>query len=297
MRSILSLGLTAIAASTVSADTTIAVLEFGPGGSVHRTTSSADSSSAAVASFWNALHRPSSKKSTGVHAGMSVVPDLFTSADAGIVVGIKGGESLKSMPTAMSLLDEEAKDNVVGHMYVPGQAGAELMKRASKKDVESIAKEDMVRRLQKTAESAARGAVEGMETLSLVVDNDETATIADEQLGRMLETLKKEASSNGKTVIVHLVVEEEGRRRLNEDEDNKDGEQQNQNQNNNNQNNNQNQNYGEKTMYEIQTFNLFLWTAVGLFVILSMVIGAFINMPLMPDTLLFGEAAKLGGSD
>ena len=47
-------------------------------------------------------------------------------------------------------------------------------------------------------------------------------------------------------------------------------------------------------MYEIQTFNLYLWTSVGLLVIVFMVISAFINMPLMPDTLLFGETAKIG---
>lgn len=286
MRSILSLGLAAVAASSVSADTTIAVLEFGPGGSVHRTTSSStESNTGAVASFWNSLHR---SKSSSQHAGMSVTRDLFKSADAGIVIGIKtGGDSLKSMPTAMSLMEADSRD-VVGHVHVAGQASAELMMRATKKgeEVGSISKEDVGRRLQKSAELASRGSVT-METLSLAVGNDKSAAIeADEQLGRMLKTLKKEASANGKTVVVHLVVEEEGHRRL--DEEDQDGEQ--------NQNN-QNSNYGEKTMYQIQTFNLYLWTSVGLLVLLSMVISAFIAMPLMPDTLLFGDMAKLGGSD
>ena len=121
------------------------------------------------------------------------------------------------------------------------------------------------------------------------MDNDKSAAVeADEQLGRMLKTLKKEASANKKTVVVHLVVEEEGRRRLNEDEDNREGE---------GEQNNQNSNYGEKTMYEIQTFNLYLWTSVGLVVLVSWVIGAFIAMPLMPDTLLHAETAKMGGTD
>ena len=81
-------------------------------------------------------------------------------------------------------------------------------------------------------------------------------------------------------------------RRL-EDQNNGEDENNNNNQNANNQNQNSNSNY--KSMYEIQTFNLYLWTAVGLFVIVFMVIGAFIDMPLMPDTLLFGETAKIGG--
>lgn len=283
----LSLGLTALAASTaVSAETTIAILEFGPGGSVHRTTSSSatGSNSAAVASFWNVMHRPSSKHSMK-HAGMSVVPDLFTRADAGIVVGISGkGEALKAMPKTNSLLESGAND-VVGHVHVAGQAGAELMKRASK-DAENVATEDVGRRLKSAGESAARGDAKGMEALSLAVDNDESAAAADEHLSRMLQTLKKQAASNGKTVVVHLVVEEEGRRRL-EDNDGED----------NGENNQYSYSYGEKTMYEIQTFNLFLWTAVGLLVILSMVISAFIAMPLFPDTLLFGETAKMVGSD
>lgn len=287
MRSILSLGLAALAASTsaVSAETTIAILEFGPGGAVHRTTSTVtDSNSAAVASFWNALHRPSKRSSMSKHAGMSVVPDVFTNADAGIVIGLKA-ESLKSMPTAASLLDAEASaDNVVGHVHIPGQVGSALMKHAaaSKEDVEMIAKEDMGRRLQSTAKIAARGEQKGIEALSLAVDSDEAAAVADEQLGRMLKTLKKEAASSGKTVIVHLVVEDETRRRL--EDNNENGEDQNDN----------NSYSNEKSMYQIQTFNLYLWTSVGLFTILYMVITTFIAMPLFPDTLLFAEAAKIG---
>jgi len=285
MRSIASLGLTALVATTssVSAETTIAILEFGPGGSVHRTTSPVtESNFAAVTSLWNVLHRPSSKQSWSRHAGISIVPDLFTSADAGIVIGLQG-ESLKSMPMAMSLLNtEETMDNVVGHVHVPGQAGAELLKRASSKDVEVIVKEDMGRRLQSTAEAAARGAIEGMEALSLAVDNADAAAVADEQLSRMLKTLKEQAVANGKNVVLHLVVDST-RRRL--EENNQEEEE--------DQDNNKAYAWNEKTMYEIQTFNLYLWTSVGLFVILAMTMSAFIAMPLMPDTLLFGEC-KMG---
>ena len=304
MRSILSLGLTALAASTpssVSAETTIAVLEFGPGGAVHRTTSSiTESNSAAVTSFWDVLHRPTSSSSkynsmSSQHAGMSVVPDLFKKADAGIIVGLQA-ESLQAMPTAASLLDVSSSasvDNVVGHVHVPGQVGADLMKRANasslnKDAVENIDKDDMERRLQSTAEIATRGELEGgMTTLSLNVGNDvEAATVADEHLGRMLKTLKEQAVEKGKTVIVHVVIEDGARRRL-EDEQQKEGEE--------NQKNNNNYNSNQKSMYEIQSFNLYLWTTVGLIVIVFMVLSAFISMPLMPDTLLFGEAAKIGG--
>jgi len=301
MRSILSLGLTAVAASSapsiISAETTITVLEYGPGGAVHRTTSSVtESNLAAVTSLWSVLHNTAPRTMSQQHAGMSIVPDLFTKADSGIIVSLQG-ESLKAMPMTTSLLDKSASkeegNNVVGHVHLPGQASTDLIKRAT-----TINKDDMGRRLQNTAEIAARGELEdGMETLSLTVNNDKDAAEADEHLGRMLKTLKKQATENGKTVVVHLVVEDgapHGRRRLEDQQQNQDGEGNNNNQNNQNQNNNNNQNSNQKSMYEIQTFNLYLWTTVGLLVIVFMVIGAFINMPLMPDTLLFGETAKIG---
>lgn len=285
MRSIISLGLTALAActSTVSAETTIAILEFGPGGSVHRTTSSVtESNSAAVSSLWNVLHGQSKNTLSSQHEGMSVAPDLFAKADAGIVLGLRG-ESIKSMPAAAALLDATAA-NVVGHIHVPGRrAGADLLK-----DAESVSGEDVGRRLRSTAESAARGDLPGgMVVLSLAVEDDESAAIADEQLGRMLKILKEQAAASGKTVVLHLVAEEGGRRRLNEDEDN---EEEGENQNNYAYSN-------EKTMYEIQSFNLYLWTSIGLVTIVFMVMSAFVAMPLMPDTLLFGELSKIAGSD
>lgn len=210
---------------------------------------------------------------------MSIVPDFFKKADAGIIIGLQG-KSLESMPIAKSFLGEGAAvDNVVGHIHVPGQAGADLMKFASSKDVEMVSKEDMGGRLQSTAETAARGAIDGMEALSFTVDNDDVAAEADAGLGRMLKALKKQAATNGKTVVVHLVMDST-RRRLDENNQNGEGE---------NQNNNNGYAYNYRTMYEIQNFNLFLWTAVGLLTILFMVISAFINMQLFPDTLLYGE--------
>lgn len=289
MRSIASsLGLAALvaSASSVAAETTVAILEFGPGGAVHRTTSSAtESNAAAVSSLWNVLHRPSPKNTWNQHAGMPIVPDVFTVSHAGIVLGLQG-EGLKFMPATLALLDaEETADHVVGHVHVPGQAGAELMKRAAApaQDVELLSKEVVGKRLQLAADTAASGATEGMDVLSLAVDDAEAAAVADAQLVRMLDTLKEKATANGKTVVLHLVVDGSTRRRL-EGEENEEEE------------NGENANayaWNERTIYEIQTFNLFLWTSVGLFTILAMTMSAFVAMPLMPDTLLFGEC-KMG---
>lgn len=55
--------------------------------------------------------------------------------------------------------------------------------------------------------------------------------------------------------------------------------------------------YGEwvtpyKTMFQIQYFNVVLWTSVVLVIALFFTVYLMINMPLMADTLLFGESAK-----
>jgi len=56
--------------------------------------------------------------------------------------------------------------------------------------------------------------------------------------------------------------------------------------------------YGEyvtnvKTIFQIQYYNVVLWTAIGLVVCLMVATFTIMNMPLMPDTLLFGESAKV----
>ena len=306
MKSILSLGLTALAAITplsCADETTVTILEFGPGGTVHRSTStSTESNSAAVTSLWNVLHNPTTnnKQSTisQQHAGMSIVPDLFTKPSSGIIVKLQGDE-YKSMKMAQTLLDSSAtssKNNIVGHVHIPGQVGTNLMESATKtyslnKGDGVIPSEEIVVHLSKTASNTDN--LSGVETITLNVNTKDDAKNVDKHLTNMLSTLKKQAVDNKKTVVVHVIMEDgdNNRRRL-EDQNNGEDENNN-NQNANNQNQNQNSNY--KSMYEIQTFNLYLWTAVGLFVIVFMVIGAFIDMPLMPDTLLFGETAKIGG--
>jgi hypothetical protein len=48
-------------------------------------------------------------------------------------------------------------------------------------------------------------------------------------------------------------------------------------------------------MFQIQYFNVVLWTSIGLVVLLLFVIWLVIDMPLEADTLLFGESAKMMG--
>lgn len=243
------------------------------------------------------MHPSTSKRSStmGKHAGMSVVPDLFTKADVGIVVGGLTSESLKSMPMAASLLSDEVDENnnVVGLVRVPGNVGAELMKRIAaspKNDVDIVYEgEDGWRRLQSKIQSAARGdLVGGIETHTLTTVDSADAANADLLFGRMLKDLKEQATTYEKTVVLHLVVEDSpssGRRLQDEDAAAEDGD------------SSSSYSSNQKSMNEIQSFNLYLWTSVGLFVIVYMVMSAFIGMPLFPDTLLFGEIGAKSGSD
>ena len=52
-----------------------------------------------------------------------------------------------------------------------------------------------------------------------------------------------------------------------------------------------------KTMFQIQYFNVVTWTAIGLALILIFCFFLMVYMPLEPDTLLFGESAKIVGDE
>lgn len=320
------ISITALASSALATkQTTVTILEFGKGGTIHTSANTVNNAAsitttpAAMTSFWKAMH-PSKdgKYSSHGYAGMSVVPDLFTKADLGVIVGLGGnvaGYLEDSMPTAMALLN--GADGKVGQVKISGHVANTLVKGMS--DSKSAAavvtdKDDFGRRLSSTTTANERS----LDAMSLQIMDEVDAKEADAQLRQLIQRLKDEADASDKTVVVHLVVETvtpgvvatSSRRRLQEDEEEgQEGEQNNEEQNNENQegdenNDAQNQQDGEngyttyaynyKTMYEIQTFNVITWTAVGLVVIVFSVMGAFIGMPLYPDTLLFGFSSKLG---
>jgi len=330
------LSITALASSAAATkQTTVTILEFGKGGTIHTATSNNNNAAsitttpAAMTSFWKAMHpSKNGKYSSHGYAGMAVVPDLFTKADLGVIVGLGGNVAghLDSMPTAMALLsgNTDSEDGVVGQVKISGHVSNTLVKGISSSPKAKSAavvtdKDDFGRRLSSSTTANEAGS---LEAVSLQVMDDVDANEADDQLRQLIQRLKDEADASGKTVVLHLVVETNvpesvvsaSRRRLNEDEEdggsqdqNQEGEENNNENNNNDENgNNQNQQqdgengyttqyaYNYKTMYEIQTFNIITWTAVGLVVIVFMVMGAFIGMPLYPDTLLFGFSTKIG---
>jgi len=120
MKFLLSL---ALALASADAATRVAVVELGSSGTVRRTTSVDEQTTVeGVASFWSALHGYGRKLQ---HAGMTVVPDLFSRPQSGIVIGLTGVD-LDSMPNLNDFMTHEMH-GVVGHMEVRGQACEKMM--------------------------------------------------------------------------------------------------------------------------------------------------------------------------
>lgn len=288
-----------IALASVDAATKVAVLEFGAGGTVHQSTSTnVETTVAGVASFWGALHGDRRKLQ---HSGMPLVPDLFKKLESGVVIGLSGsGVDLDLMPYVSSLVSEK-RDNVVGHLEVAGEQLDSLLSKVD--NWESIDISSAADLAKKQGEKA------GLSGFKTIVDTS-SAHGVDKQMKVVLSGLKSMAEESGKTIVVHLVVEEEVStarprslsRRLEENV--------NQNANGNDQNANGNDQYSGyygygyydennnwvstyKSMFQIQYFNVVLWTSIGLVLVLFFTISLMMNMPLEPDTLLFGESARV----
>ena len=321
---LLSKYLTAVAILSAVAEgsTRVAVLEFGKGGAVSRTNvRDPETSVNGVISFWNALHRTGRRQLQ--YAGMSVVPGLFGKADAGLVIGLGGRVDLDEMVNVASYMSEESAA-AVGHMEVHGNHCSQMM-----------AKLDNVQELQDTSEFKANAlksaSSSGLSGIKAVVSSANAAEI-DQEVASMLQEIERSAEESGQTIVVHLVVDEDdahsrrrllSRRRLEDEQNPEEG---NNNQGENNGNNQDGQNNAEdddmqnqmkqysgyygygyykngewvspyKTMFQIQYFNVVLWTAIALVVALFYTIYLMTNMPLEADTLLFGESAKMIGDD
>jgi hypothetical protein len=294
----------AVLALSADAATRIAVLELGKGGTVRRTTSkNTVSNIPGVASFWSAVH---TRGRSLQQAGMTVVPDLFNKADAGIVVGIQGsGVDLDNMPFISNLLSEEG-GRVVGHMEIEGTHCGALMKTVG--NVELVEPNMIAAAVKSHADTPA---LSGFKTL---VESANVAVV-EEQLQAFIENLERKAKADGTTIVLHVVVEEDpasasSNRRISrrlEDEADEGGDNQNQNQYNGGDSSGYYgygyyNAYGEwvtpyKTMFQIQYFNVVLWTALGLILTLYFSVYLMIYMPLEPDTLLFGESAKMVGDE
>lgn len=293
VKSIITLGFAALA--TVADATTVAVLELGKGGAVHRVEAATPTtSSQGVLSFWKSIHDIGSngqtrKERATQNPGMSAVPDLFSRADGGLVIGVMGKVDLESMPTVSRIFNE---DGAVAHFNLDQNQGRRLMKGVSAKPVNAD-------EFKSTLDSKARALLASdkntLESTLAIVEDSAMAGAVDTGLEEMLAGIAKIAESEGKTIIVHVVLEDDSstvHRRLSEERD-LEGDDQAQGDDGDDPYADIVSSYGYKSMFQIQYFNIVLWTALGLFTILFSANFMTIHMPLMPDTLLFGESAKM----
>lgn len=297
----------ALALASADAATRVAVIELGKAGTVRRTTASnVATSPQGVASFWGALHGHSRKLQ---HAGMTVVPDMFSRPDSGVVVGLTGVD-LDNMPMLNGLMTEEG-NGVVGHMEMHGQRCNDMMRSVN--NVQEVQASNLYTSFQSQAAEA------GMSGMKLQVSSENAHDI-DMQLGNLVQKAAEDANNSGKTVVLHLVVEEDDgasrrrrlARRLQDGEGEGEAADAGENADAGADNESDQFNgfygykyynaYGElvtpyKTMFQIQYFNVVLWTSLGLLGTLAFSLYTFMYMPLMADTLLFGESAKVVHDD
>jgi len=313
----------AITALAIGADaSSVAVIEFGNGGTVHRTTSTAPQTTASgVLSFFRSLHEvgtdsKSRRTRTTQYPGMNVVPNMFSRPHGGLSIGISGESiDLTAMPTLSGILEQEG---AVGQINMKNSEGKALAKQLKAESVDNSSFETAI--MQK-AKAAATKDGNKLESITVTVENAESAADIDASLRKSLEAIAMQAEENGTTIVVHIIVEESedvfnsrlmDRRRLDEEEENDDANQG----DDGNQGDDANQDNGEdaeeydssqfaytkangetynpyRDMNDIQQYQVVLWTAIGLAVVLFAANSMMLNMQLMPDTLLFGESAKV----
>jgi len=274
-RRILSVVSTLLSLSLSSANevaTLVSVMEVGDGPSVVRHTSSSQGATVdGVKSFWTKLHL-SEDKFVKQQPGMAMVPDFFNHPKSGVVVHLKNIEY--NDDSIESFYVNAAPVKLVPSNVVEDHTNIDSFRRALIEKINSDSKLD-----------------------SICLDASKIP------LEEISSALKSVGSSVSGKVVFHIVSEAPLGRRLEE-------------QNNENDNNGDDaaandDNYAVmgyyndagywitnfKSMEQIQYTNVVLWTTIGLVVIVTYATFLLMNMPLMADTLLFGESAKMAAAE
>lgn len=186
-------------AVTAHSATKVAVLEFGKSGVVRRTTSTRTVTTfSGVVSFLGALHGQRQLQ----QAGMPLVPDLFNKPDHALIVGISGVD-LASMPALSNIVENQA----VGHMDVDGSHCNGMLNKFGPPQETSV--NNLV------VDAKAKLTETGLKSMSLTVTDSDAAAV-EAQIQTLIASLK-EQSTDGKSRVVHFVLEEkdgESHRRL-----------------------------------------------------------------------------------
>lgn len=257
-------------------ETTVSVTEIGNGPAcVRHTTGSKLTTIEGVKSFWRNLHLKGDGFVKQI-PDMSLVPDFFNRPDGGVIVHLKNIDW----------------DDVASSSLVVRSDSSDLI---PDEDVETLTDADSFRRslLEKI------GSESKLDIVSL-----DASDISSSEITSVLNSIQSAVSGK---VVLHIVSEREvEHRRLddrdenedNEDNEDKDGENQGDDDAYTWQKYGYYDNYANfvtnyKTMGQIQYFNVVVGTTFMLLYAVSVGVYKLMYMPLMADTLLFGESAKM----
>lgn len=254
----------AFLAQGVIGDTTLAVIPIGNPNVIQRINVEENRAISvnSVRALWASLHGISpevpGRRRLPTTEGMPVMPDFFHKPQAGMLVCIKGhAMDLDEMTTLSNLLETTAPPMTLE----AGSHSDELLKMAHDKIL----------------------------TMTFQVNQDTNETQVDSMLAEVVKALKTEYNST----VLHVVLDDEStyngqvhdRRKLQEwanFTESKDSSL---------------LSDASKTIYQIQYTQTCLWTTIGLLTILFSSMYMMAYMPLMADTLLFGEIAKMSTSE
>lgn len=307
--------------SVVDASTSVLVFELGKGGAVRRTSQPRTETNVdGVHSFWSNLHglNKFGSKYKRQQPKMAIVPDMFKKPDGGIVIGLSGN-GLDNL--SVNALKDAIKSYAPAFIDNFELDGSEVSSLLDGEYVSQNFKEFKSNLKESVNTVVSSSSKHNFEVVCLDSVHGTDLLLVKSEIENAIESIKKMVERLDKTVVVHLAVQEgyELSRKLEDEEREEEEEQQNEEENAEEE---QNQDaavddgyfYGNdgslfygygfyldsgeyytpyRTMFQIHYFNLVVWSSVGLLLITLMSVQLTLNMPLMRDTLLFGESAKV----
>lgn len=277
--------------------------------------------------------RKVARKNRRAHrGGFSMVADHFNKPAGGIAISLVGeAVNLDHFPKLSAYL--KSSESVVGSFHMTGsQSGLLETIVGGEKNVLELG--EVVEVIKNKVHEIRVKGENVIESVEINIDDKESASDVDGKLPALLESLSNEddktvvlhlivdetAESRRRLTQRRLEDDKEEEDNKDEEEDNKEEEEEEENkdeeENNENGNNNDDAYYAKqsssfygygyydengvwqtnyRSIFQIQYYNTVLWTSVGLFSIMFTSVLFMMNMPLMPDTLLFGESAKMIG--
>mmetsp|Transcript_9878 Transcript_9878/g.11355 ORF Transcript_9878/g.11355 Transcript_9878/m.11355 type:complete len:648 (+) Transcript_9878:115-2058(+) len=203
-----------------TADTNVSVIECGHSGTVRSAIGGRNglgSTVGDVGSFWSNLHnfqqsRRDGRKNRREHrAGFSLVADHFNKPAGGLAVSLVGeAVDMNMFPKLSAYL--KSSESVVGSFNMAGSQSG-LLETIVGGETNILKVNEAVGVIRSKVDEFRKRGDNMIESVEINVDNTESAAEIDGKLSALLGSLSEE---DGKTVVLHLIVDEtaKSRRRL-----------------------------------------------------------------------------------